>query len=278
MVTIDDYVPCVDDKPIFTKPKGNEMWVLLLEKAFAKLVGSYAELEGGLALWALEAMTGDIASHFKLEADNKWQKSVLVHMEDKENKRKVGLRDVEGEKYSSNDFYAILKKYEGLDAAMSAYSRGTSDKEATKGIVEGHAYSILNVKEAGGMKFLELRNPWGTFSWEGAWSDNSDLWKQNPDVASALNFQIDTKDDGVFWMLFEDFMKHFDAIDILDREVDINDITFTIDEDDGRCFGPLKGCLVGCFRYWCLCAGCSHLCCPHHRSSETVKVNRCFCC
>ena len=40
-------MPCKNKRPLFTKPKGNEMWVLLLEKAFAKLIGTYAALEGG---------------------------------------------------------------------------------------------------------------------------------------------------------------------------------------------------------------------------------------
>ena len=57
VITVDDMVPCKDGRPIFTKPKGNEMWVLLLEKAFAKLLGGYSKLEGGMPLFALEAMT-----------------------------------------------------------------------------------------------------------------------------------------------------------------------------------------------------------------------------
>lgn len=107
-VVIDDYVPCKNKKPMFTKPKGNEMWVLLLEKAFAKYVGDYADLEGGMTLWAMEAMTGDIVSHFEVIQD-KWQKMKLVHLENKENKRKCALEDVEGETHSSDDVRPHLR-------------------------------------------------------------------------------------------------------------------------------------------------------------------------
>ena len=70
------------------------------------------------------------------------------------------------------------------------------------------------------LHFLRLRNPWGTFSWEGAWSDGSKLWQEHSGVASALSFRdAGTKDDGAFWMVIEDFVKFFDAVDVCDREV-----------------------------------------------------------
>ena len=189
-VVIDDFVPCKNKKPIFTKPRGNEMWVLLLEKAFAKLVGSYSGLEGGMSLWALEALTGDHVAHFKLQAGSedkkaalgRWQKMSLVHLEDDANKRKAGLREAAGELYSTHDFFEILEQYEKQDACMAAYSKGTSDKNQASGIVQGHAYAILNVRHVSERRFLKLRNPWGTFSWEGAWSDKSDDWEKHPEV------------------------------------------------------------------------------------------------
>jgi len=39
----------------------------------------------------------------------------------------------------------------------------------------------------------------------GAWSDNSRLW--TPSLKKAVNFV--SKDDGAFWMCFEDFVREF---------------------------------------------------------------------
>jgi calpain-15 len=57
-LSIDDFLPTENDQPLFAKPKGSELWVLLLEKAFAKLFGDYHSLEGGHLAVAFEAMTG----------------------------------------------------------------------------------------------------------------------------------------------------------------------------------------------------------------------------
>jgi len=40
-------------------PQGTELWVFLLEKAFAKFVGGYAYLDGGHSAWAWHTLTGD---------------------------------------------------------------------------------------------------------------------------------------------------------------------------------------------------------------------------
>ena len=46
-IVIDDLIPCnkIMKSPLFTKPIGNEIWVLLIEKAWAKIHGEYLNAE-----------------------------------------------------------------------------------------------------------------------------------------------------------------------------------------------------------------------------------------
>eukprot|EP00955_Chlamydomonas_euryale_P110124 365981-Chlamydomonas_euryale.AAC.19 len=47
---------------------------------------------------------------------------------------------------------------------------------------QGHAYSVINAREVQGFKLVQLRNPWGTFEWQGDWSSRSQLWSKYPKV------------------------------------------------------------------------------------------------
>ena len=47
-------------------------------------------------------------------------------------------------------------------------------------------YSLLQAKEVEGMRFVQLRNPWGHDEWGGPWSDRSDEWKANPKIQKGL--------------------------------------------------------------------------------------------
>lgn len=59
-VIIDDYIPVTSDgKPVFSSCLDpNEVWVMLMEKAYAKLHKCYENLEGGSEIYALVDMTG----------------------------------------------------------------------------------------------------------------------------------------------------------------------------------------------------------------------------
>ena len=57
---------------------------------------------------------------------------------------------------------------------------------------------------------MNVRNPWGTFEWQGDWSDNSKLWTQQMVQAIKPVFG----DDGTFWMSFQDFVSNFRALNV----------------------------------------------------------------
>lgn len=67
-VTVDDFFPCYPEgEPLFAKSHGNELWVLLLEKAYAKLHGNYFLLRGGFVNEALLDLTGCPSISYDLE-------------------------------------------------------------------------------------------------------------------------------------------------------------------------------------------------------------------
>lgn len=51
-VILDDWIPTKYDQPAFAKAAGDEFWVCLLEKAWAKVHGCYTVMEGGFPLMA----------------------------------------------------------------------------------------------------------------------------------------------------------------------------------------------------------------------------------
>jgi calpain-15 len=67
-VVIDDYFPCFSyGECCFTKAHGNELWVLILEKAWAKIHGSYERIEAGLAHNVMRDLTGAPSYDFDIE-------------------------------------------------------------------------------------------------------------------------------------------------------------------------------------------------------------------
>jgi calpain-15 len=102
--------------------------------------------------------------------------------------------------------------------AASISSDGEA-KNAVTGLVAGHAYSLIDARKftvkKKEVRLVQLRNPWGSFEWKGAWSDGSREWRENPKIKKLI--RPAAEDDGSFWMEWGDFCRHFDGIDICNR-------------------------------------------------------------
>jgi len=74
------------------------------------------------------------------------------------------------------------------------------------GLVAGHAYSILDVKEVNGHQLIQCRNPWGQGEWNGMWSDDNNFGEWTEEMCEAVGKTFG--DDGKFWMSIEDFVEN----------------------------------------------------------------------
>lgn len=57
-VVLDDFIVCKNAQPAFSKAAGCEIWVLLLEKAWAKIHGSFHRIIGGMSHLTMRDLTG----------------------------------------------------------------------------------------------------------------------------------------------------------------------------------------------------------------------------
>lgn len=91
------------------------------------------------------------------------------------------------------------------------------EEKGEQGIVSGHAYTILDVQnvidsKGNPRRILQIRNPWGKFEWNGEFSDGSNSWRNE----DRERFGVARMDDGVFWIPFEEFVKYYQGIGILE--------------------------------------------------------------
>ncbi|KAI3364216.1 hypothetical protein L3Q82_011025 [Scortum barcoo] len=192
-VVVDDRIPTFNNRLIFTKSfRDNEFWSALLEKAYAKLHGSYEALKGGNTLEAMEDFTGGVTEYFELSEAPK-------------------------------DLYNIMRKAlergSLMGCSIDIFSASELESRTPHGLVRGHAYSIIGLAECDEVgkdtkiRLIRLRNPWGFVLWKGPWCPNSKEWS-TISLADKENLKKQTVETSEFWMSFADFKRNFTKLEM----------------------------------------------------------------
>ena len=117
-------------------------------------------------------------------------------------------------KLSGDELFERMCAWDKQNYILAAGTKDGSDSEATDGIVDGHAYTVLTcVAQVAGTEFdlLKVRNLWGQGEFEsGQWADGGSGWAEFPEVAAEL--QPTTADDGIFWLTKAEFFEYFPTL------------------------------------------------------------------
>jgi len=190
---VDDIIPFSGDKPkylAFTNSRNGSpetgVWTNIIEKAFAKLMNSWDKLD------TYNVPTESATSIFQ---------RIL--------KGGSNFDDWRDKAVSGREKFDKITSIRSTGASISLTS--ASHRDSSEGIVSYHGYSLFEARTVqtnrGPVQLIKAKNVWGRFEWNGAWSDSSKEWKENPQLVRELNMVV--ADDGVFWINSDDFVKHF---------------------------------------------------------------------
>lgn len=195
ILIIDDYFPVIKGTNTlrFAKPFNGELWLLLLEKAFAKISGGYASLISCNMSDVLVAFTG-----FPLE--------------------RINLYDCDLE-----DFEIAIK----VNKDSNVISLIPYEESINKGILPKKGYQLLNYfeynhqDESGNkvlIKLLRIKNMFDYSKWNGDWSKSSSKWEDA--IKQFVNYTPEEKE--IIYVSLEEAYQLFQRIEVFHPMFDTN--------------------------------------------------------
>ncbi|XP_047249010.1 calpain-8-like isoform X3 [Girardinichthys multiradiatus] len=188
-VVIDDKLPTINGRLVFVQSKNQtEFWPALLEKAYAKVCGSYTDMNVGTPAEAMVDFTGGV--------------HICIQLSD-----------------PPPDLWELMSRAANFGALLGCSTpqeETSSSTSSPNGLVHGHAYTVTGVIQLMSrrkpVKMVRLWNPWGKGEWNGDWSDRSSLWQ----TVSSQDWEkcLSVAEDGEFWMTLVDFCKFYTDLDI----------------------------------------------------------------
>uniref|UniRef100_A0A8C2H9I6 Calpain-3 n=1 Tax=Cyprinus carpio TaxID=7962 RepID=A0A8C2H9I6_CYPCA len=246
-VVVDDRLPTYKNQLVFTRSgQKNEFWSALLEKAYAKLHGSYEALKGGNSLEAMEDFTGGLTEFYEITEAPKELYNIM-----RKALKRGSLMSCAIDVRILNELDAVLDKNQLnliniSDASLSSSAQvlvPTAQRTKTaSGLVTGHAYSITGVEQVG----LSCNRAFSQTVYYTSF--NAHKWKPEPLIILLIFLQTR--------MCFEEFKKNFTKLEICNLTPDTLEddqmLKWNVTIHEGRW---VKGCSAGGCRnfpdtYW----------------------------
>uniref|UniRef100_A0A8C2DKL7 Calpain-3 n=1 Tax=Cyprinus carpio TaxID=7962 RepID=A0A8C2DKL7_CYPCA len=242
-VVVDDRLPTYKNQLVFTRSgQKNEFWSALLEKAYAKLHGSYEALKGGNSLEAMEDFTGGLTEFYEITEAPKELYNIM-----RKALKRGSLMSCAIDVRILNELDAVLDKNQLnliniSDASLCVLVPTAQRTKTASGLVTGHAYSITGVEQVG----LSCNRAFSQTVYYTSF--NAHKWKPEPLIILLIFLQTR--------MCFEEFKKNFTKLEICNLTPDTLEddqmLKWNVTIHEGRW---VKGCSAGGCRnfpdtYW----------------------------
>lgn len=239
VVTIDSMLPIQENGCIaYAKGARLQLWPSLVEKAFAKIHGSYSAIVSGHCDECLSMLTGAPCDKYHLVQSQEESKALYASGEGS-----ICTIEEMWLKLSSCFDNGFL-----MCASCTVRQGDTEERYKEIGLQCRHAYSILQLKSIQTnanetIHLVELRNPWGRGSWKGDYSVKSNKWTNQLRQEFGYYITEEEQDGGVFWMTLNDWFWHFGTLYVCRQRR--NNASSSNGGNEVRAKAPLRNIVIG---------------------------------
>lgn len=188
----------------FSRTQEDEIWPLVLEKAYAKVFGSYDIIAAGNLMHTLRDLTGapyEVLENIGGDSEELWR--ILVSA-------------------SQKNYIIVCSR---SDSSTSADSRL---------IQPGHAHNVVDCVEVNDSfgrpsRLVLVRNVWSDWRWHGDWSEGSQLWTE--ELRNKLGDW--DPEEGLCWLALQDFVHFYQTVGICQVEPFFYSNSIKVDDQIG---------------------------------------------
>ena len=226
---VDDKFPCATiggvPRLAFNRSSNGNVWGMILEKGWAKLIGGYFSISSGTCAEGMHLLTGAPTESVRID------------------------------QHPPDHILRVIYNSTMQGYLMTASSNSNFD-EIEVGILKSHAYSILGFiclreyetgiyqvehlenpikADTQNMVFLlRLRNPWANKDkWKGKWSFHDPVWMTNFDVLANIGLDKVRDRTGIVLIELKEFIKYFIEFDVCKYEDDFKYTYWNIGQAKG---------------------------------------------